>query len=176
MALAMATRYPNDFDGIAASAPALNNPELATFLYWPQQVMKDLEQYPYPCEFTAITSAAVNFCDELDGVKDGVIALVDECYQEFDPFSVVDMEVDCPDKGASGSIKISEAAARVVKETWTGMPTKRGRGLLKGLRPGATLSHPTVLTIVNTLCGVSGCVGAPSFLVSSPITVDCLNF
>jgi hypothetical protein len=176
MALAMATRYPNDFDGIAASAPALNNPELATFLYWPQQVMKDLEQYPYPCEFTAITSAAVNFCDELDGVKDGVIALVDECYQEFDPFSVVDLEVDCPDKGASGSIKISEAAARVVKETWTGMPTKRGRGLLKGLRPGATLSHPTVLTIVNTLCGVSGCVGAPSFLVSSPTTVDCLNF
>lgn len=164
MSLAVAQRYPEDFDGISASAPALNNPELAAFLYWPQQVMNELKDYPYPCEVLAITAAAISACDELDGLKDGIISLPDECLMTFDPFSVVGKEIDCPQAGAK--VQISKTAAIVVNETWTGMPTKRGRGLLRGLRPGALLTDPTVLSIVGTTCNATGCVGNPSYLVS----------
>ncbi|TPX13881.1 uncharacterized protein E0L32_005825 [Thyridium curvatum] len=168
MALAIAQRYPEDFDGIAASAPAINNPELAAFLYWPQQVMSEQAggYVPYPCEILAVTAAAVAACDGLDGVQDGIIARPGDCQRVFDPLSVVGREIACPQAGGGGGarVKISRAAAVVVRETWAGMPTKRGRDLLKGLRPGALLTDPAVLTIVTTNCDGGKCVQAPNSL------------
>lgn len=162
MGLALAQRYPGDYDGIAAAAPGLRIHEVGAYLLWPQQVMNDLGEYPYPCELHAIDEAAVAACDELDGVKDGIISLTEDCVKTFDPFSVVGNEIPCPQAG-NRTIQISETAAKVVNETWTGMPILRGRGLLGGVRPGSVLSESS-MTLATTECDESGCVGVPNFL------------
>ena len=164
MGLMIAQRYPEDYDGISAAAPALNNAELAPYLFWPQQIMNELGDYPYPCELDAIDAAAVAACDELDGVKDGVISLPEDCLESFDPFSVVGKAIECSQiKGSK--IEISQTAATVVNNTWTGMPIRRGRKLMRGVRPGTKLADPASLGIAVTECDKSGCVGAPNYIV-----------
>ena len=38
-------------------------------MYWGQHVMNTEKYFPPPCEFAAIKKAAIDACDELDGVK-----------------------------------------------------------------------------------------------------------
>lgn len=67
--LMLAQRYPKNFDGILAFAPAIN---WATFLVaeqWGQVVMSREKYFPPTCEFEAIRMAAIEACDDLDGVK-----------------------------------------------------------------------------------------------------------
>jgi hypothetical protein len=42
--------------------------------------MHETGVYPSPCEVEAFTKAAVEACDRLDGVKDGIISIPDRCH------------------------------------------------------------------------------------------------
>lgn len=46
--LALAQQYPEAYDGIVASAPAINWPQVSLGGYWAQFVMNQLDQYPHP--------------------------------------------------------------------------------------------------------------------------------
>jgi Tannase and feruloyl esterase len=71
----LAQQYPNAFNGIAASTPAISWSQFSLSDYWPQLVIQLLEdKYPHPCELDAITAAAVSSCDGNDGVLDGLIS------------------------------------------------------------------------------------------------------
>jgi hypothetical protein len=110
--LMLAQRYPEAFDGIAASAPAINWGNFIFSDFWPSFVMQTLGKYPPACEFDAITAAALDACDGLDGVVDGVIADIDAC--SFDPMSIVGKDISCSTfDGAPRSI--SSAAATIIK-------------------------------------------------------------
>ena len=83
-ALVSAQRYPEDFDGIVAGAPALNATGRAVFaMYVAQNLHKDEAAYIPATKYPAIHNAVLQACDAHDGVKDGVIENPTKC--TFDP-------------------------------------------------------------------------------------------
>ncbi|KAF3070561.1 hypothetical protein GL218_00704 [Daldinia childiae] len=124
------------FDGIVASAPAVDLAGLGVGDHWPQVVMKAMGQYPKNCELAAITEAFIKHCDGDDGLLDGIVTDPDSC--DFDPHSVVNKSIDCQDTD-SGTVKISEAAINVAIATWTGAQKSDGSFLWWGVKKGSSL-------------------------------------
>lgn len=109
--LTLAQRYPDAFDGIAASSPAINWNEFFMEDLWPLFVMDTLGEYPPSCEVDAITSAAVQACDGNDGVIDGIISDPNTC--NFDPMSMVGTTINCTNFGVDRQVSL--AAATIVQ-------------------------------------------------------------
>lgn len=143
-------------------APALRLPNVGSGVFAPQQLMNVLGDYPYPCEFDAIRAAAVEFCDALDGVVDGVVMNVDDCLASFDPFALVGKAVECSQ--AEGQVEISLAAATVVNGTWADGFNSAGQHLRYGFSPSTDLTGNQIqsLSIAMTNCTDNGCVGMPN--------------
>src|ERR1017187_9713498 len=69
--LILAQRFPNDFDGIIAGAPALNNTGTQlTRAFW----MQGLAENPFPAaKLGLLANKVYEQCDAKDGLKDGLI-------------------------------------------------------------------------------------------------------
>ncbi|KAK3290428.1 Tannase/feruloyl esterase [Chaetomium fimeti] len=163
----LAQRYPDAYDGISAGAPVLYSSFSGTGLYWPQQVMNVLNEYPYGCEMDAITAAAVRDCDGLDGVTDGIISDIDGCLASFDPFKMVGEPVPKCSQAGNRTVEVGVAAAVVVNATWHGMvKPNSGAPVWYGLPPGSLISVEAdggVLTgVAATNCSSGTCVGSPN--------------
>jgi hypothetical protein len=154
--LMLAQRYPTAYDGIAASSPAINFGEFTVGSYWPQFVMNQLGEYPYPCELDALTAAVIKDCDGDDGILDNIITFPDTC--DFDPYRLVGTTINCSDTGHS--MKISKAAAIIAEAAWTGARTSSGSFLWYGVNRGAALTGD--ISTSGTTCDASGhCTGNP---------------
>jgi hypothetical protein len=152
----LAQRYPDLYDGIAAAAPAIYFNRFFSAMFWPQVVMNELGEYPYPCEFDAITAAAISACDADDGVIDGIISYPWLCH--FDPFTVVGTSIICNETGSN--VTISKAAATVANATWAGPSTVDGKQLWYGVNKDAILTGD--LGLAKTTCSTNGtCIGDP---------------
>lgn len=106
----LAQKYPDDFDGILANAPALYFPSLLVALGWGQFTMRRLKHEVPACIFSAFYKASVKACDGLDGVIDDVISNPRAC--KFDPYSLVGRKVNC---SAAISRKDAEVVANIMK-------------------------------------------------------------
>ena len=108
-----AQRYPNDYDGLVAGAPANN----ATRSYlgghlWPAlATLKDPDSYIPAAKVPLITRGVTAACDGLDGVTDGVIADPRKCTFDAetlacragqDPATCFTRETDQGDQGHLG--------------------------------------------------------------------------
>ena len=83
-ALMEAQRYPEDYDGIVAGAPANFWTHLLTEAVWDVQALLGQPGSYIPASKTpAIENAVVEACDAADGVKDGVVGDPLQCH--FDP-------------------------------------------------------------------------------------------
>jgi feruloyl esterase len=83
-ALSEAQRYPDDYDGIIAGAPANYFVHLQAGGNWiSQAIHKDPATLLPPEKLPAITAAVMAQCDAADGVKDGVLEDPRTC--KFDP-------------------------------------------------------------------------------------------
>jgi tannase/feruloyl esterase len=79
-----AARYPSDYDAVIAGAPAIEHMQLhAARLALNAFVHRSPGSYIPPEKYPAIHRAALNACDAVDGVKDGLIADPAQC--RFDP-------------------------------------------------------------------------------------------
>jgi len=123
-ALMEAQRYPGDFDGIAAGAPANNMAVQNTFHHaWNVVANKDaagnviLLADKLPLIHTAVLKA----CDGLDGLTDGLIDDPRRC--NFDPATLL-----CR-TGAQASTCLSTAEAGVVRRLHDGAVDAQGRRL-----------------------------------------------
>jgi hypothetical protein len=156
----LAQRYPEAYDGIAASAPAFNWARLMPTLAWPQIMMEITGQFPPKCELDAITAGAVAACDPLDGITDGLISDPATC--SFEPFSMVNETVKCD----NGTTTISNAAADIANITWTGPRKANGQFLFHGLDYQSRLTGTTQApSAVMTECSANGtCTGVPAGL------------
>ncbi|KAI0002378.1 tannase and feruloyl esterase [Xylariaceae sp. FL0662B] len=166
----LAQRYPDAYDGIAASAPALNWGQFIPQTSWAQVKMDLMNSYPYPCEFDALTTAAIEACDPLDGVTDGLVSDADAC--GFDPFTMVGKIISCSQTGQN--MTISNAAIEVANATWTGPRAADGGFLWYGPNSQARLtgefskvSITSDLGYAMTSCNNETCVGVPTGLGES---------
>ena len=126
--LMLAQRYPDEYDGILAGAPAINWDRFIPAELWPQVVMQQEFGGPIAeCKLTTATEAAVAHCDSDDGVADGVIDDPRRC--SFDVMSLVGQVTPCGE--------FTTADAQVVKAIWAGPRTSGGEELWFGLSPGA---------------------------------------
>src|SRR6185503_9307426 len=79
-----AQRFPDDFDGIIAGAPANSWTHLMTQILWvAQAVRKDPASAIPPAKYALINDAVMAQCDAMDGVKDRVLEDPRRC--RFDP-------------------------------------------------------------------------------------------
>ena len=73
-ALIEAQRFPEDYDGIQAGAPAFEGSNNVVSGSWmEQQLLKTEASWIPKSKLKAIQAAALASCDELDGLKDGLI-------------------------------------------------------------------------------------------------------
>ncbi|KAL0934599.1 feruloyl esterase B precursor protein [Colletotrichum truncatum] len=151
-AMMIAQKYADDFDGIMAAAPAINIEDFLAAAYWPTQVMFDVGVVPAPCEIEAFTKAAVNACDNLDGVNDGIISLPALC--NFDPHDIVGKKFSC-----NGTMQqFTAAAATIVQAAWTGPRSADGKTGWFGVNKDASLTG----TLLSTECTSNASCTAPN--------------
>ncbi|KAH7378565.1 feruloyl esterase B [Cadophora sp. MPI-SDFR-AT-0126] len=117
----LAQKYPNDFNGIMANAPALYWPSFMLALNWAQFLMNSLQTYPSACEFESFQNASIKACDGLDGVKDGIISDASNC--NFDPYKLIGQVIRCGQK----TIKISPQTAEIVQKIREGPRSPLGQ-------------------------------------------------
>jgi feruloyl esterase len=79
-----AQRFPEDYDGIIAGAPANNWTRLMTSLLWiSSATLKNPESYLPEAKYGLVHQAVLSACDAADGLQDGLINDPRQC--RFDP-------------------------------------------------------------------------------------------
>jgi feruloyl esterase len=127
-ALMEAQRYPNDYDGIIAGAPANQFTRiLSGFAFNLLATQGDPESYIPPTKLKAIENAALAACDARDGVTDGVIDDPTKC--NFDPSILL-----C--KGADSDSCLTEKQVSALKKIYSGPRDSKGAQLIPGFEPG----------------------------------------
>ncbi|ETS78053.1 hypothetical protein PFICI_10115 [Pestalotiopsis fici W106-1] len=161
--LQLAQRYPDAYDGIAASAPAINWNQFVMQDLWPLFLMDQMGVYPPACELDAITDAALNACDGLDGIVDGVINDPDSC--NFDPASLIGTTINCTTLGSD--LVISTEAVDLVQKIWDGAKRSDNSTIWYGPSKGASLTGSiTDIAIVPTTCASNGTCTRGSFEIA----------
>jgi tannase/feruloyl esterase len=130
-ALMEAQRYPQDYNGVVAGAPAINWHRLHPQELWGPVLMNAVNNPIPACKLAAATAAAIAACDTIDGVKDGVIENPKRC--AYDPKTLVGTS-------AEGCSTFTEADATVIRRLWEGPRREDGSFLWYGLPRGADLN------------------------------------
>ena len=125
-ALMEAQRYPADYDGIIAGAPAN---------YWTgllsQAVYNDTAMagpgYISTSKLPAITTAVIAACDSIDGVKDGVIENPSQC--KFNPSVLM-----C--QGGDSDSCLTGPQVATLKKLYDGPRNSKGQQIMPGYSPG----------------------------------------
>src|SRR5262245_32990075 len=132
-----AQKYPNDYDGIVAGAPANFWTHLVTQSLWvAQATLKDPASLIPREKFEAINKAALAACDADDGVKDGLIENPARC--TFDPGSI-----QCPAADGPGCLTAPqvEAARKIYAPAKN---PRTGAVIFPGLARGSELGWPAL--------------------------------
>jgi len=128
-ALMEAQRYPEDYDGILAGAPANNwTPLLTTAAYDTQALTLDPASFIPPPKIATIAAAVNTSCDELDGVRDGILNDPRQCH--FDP-SIIQCKAEESDKC------LTAAQVTALKKLYQGTLDSRNHIVFPGYLPGA---------------------------------------
>ncbi len=124
--LMAAQRYPADFDGIIAGAPAINLTRLSAWRLSREVNVLQSTTVPQP-KLRLVNRAALAACDALDGVVDDILADPRQC--RFDPSTL-----QCPGADAANCLTAAQMAA--VKSGYAAAATSTGEVIFPGLVPG----------------------------------------
>jgi feruloyl esterase len=134
-ALTEAQKYPEDFDGIAAGDPAYEITHLqamSEYVTWLS--LKDGVKAPGyipPSKYAVIHRAALDACDTLDGVRDGVIEDPTRC--RFDPETI-----RCPGTTDNASC-LTGPQVETAKRIYAGPKFSDGTQIYPGFDPGSEM-------------------------------------
>ncbi|MFD7655773.1 tannase/feruloyl esterase family alpha/beta hydrolase [Actinosynnema sp. NPDC059797] len=120
--LLLAQRYPHDFDGVIAGAPANYQAPLVVHQAWLARANTGADGLPVltAAGLTALHDAVLDRCDGLDGLVDGQLEDPRRCH--FDP-----AELRCP--GDAAPTCLTDAQVDVVREVYRGPTDAHGRRL-----------------------------------------------
>lgn len=132
-----AQRYPDDYDGIIAGAPANYWTHLMSADLWlGMATLKDKASYIPKEKYPLITRAVLAACDALDGIKDGLLDDPRKC--RFDPSTLL-----C--RGADETNCLTAAQVEAAKKIYA--PARNpgtGAVIFPGLQPGSETAWGTV--------------------------------
>jgi feruloyl esterase len=129
-ALSEAQRYPEDYDGIVAGDPA-NNRIRQTFAFlhsWIATHDKDGKPIIPQAKLALLTKSAVEACDGIDGLKDGIIDDPRRCH--FDPAKLLCKAGDEP-------TCLTAAQVDAAKKTYDGVKNAKGEQIFTGWTRGS---------------------------------------
>lgn len=128
-ALMEVQRYPGDFDGIVAGDPAnfWTHHYMGGHLWVVQATQKDPSSYIPAGKVPLIARAVNDRCDELDGIKDGILNDPIRCH--FDPATLLCHDGDAP-------TCLTAAQVEAVKKLYAGPRDSEGNQIYPGLLPG----------------------------------------
>ncbi|MGA7326283.1 MAG: tannase/feruloyl esterase family alpha/beta hydrolase [Rhodomicrobium sp.] len=124
-----AQKYPNDFDGILAGAPAFNWDRFIPSEQWGEIAMNQEVGAPIStAKLNAVRAAAAQACDAADGIADGIIQDPRACTYSATQFTCsVSSDPNC----------LTDQEAQAVNKIWDGPPGKQaGQQLWFGLERG----------------------------------------
>ncbi|MBZ5557173.1 MAG: tannase/feruloyl esterase family alpha/beta hydrolase [Acidobacteriia bacterium] len=142
-----AQTFPSDYDGIIAGAPANYMTHLLTHSIWVAQAsLKDPASLIPREKYAAVHKAALDACDMIDGVKDGVIEDPGKCH--FDPKTIQCAGDDTP-------ACLTAPQVETARKIYSPAKNSKGAVLFPGLEPGselgwAGLAGPAPLSIADT--------------------------
>jgi feruloyl esterase len=125
-----AQRFPDDYDGIVAGAPAANwtRFEAGGHLWVVTALNKDPDSYIPATKLRALGDAVTAACDRNDGIADGLLSDPRTC--RFDP-----AELTCRD-GHDDEKCLTPKQVKAVKDIWAGARNSAGQ-VYPGYMPGA---------------------------------------
>ena len=129
-ALTAAQRYPDDFNGIVAGAPASHTSTQAFGQIWFAQALADPAGGLPREKLTLVHDAVLNACDALDGARDGVLENPLAC--TFDPKALA-----CK-AGSDPASCLTDAHVTAVQKVYAGPTNPRtGQQIYVGLERGS---------------------------------------
>lgn len=130
--LTEAQRYPDDYDGIAEGDAASFWTHLMFGTIWPAEVdLKNSASHIPPSKYALIHKAALDACDKLDGLQDGIIDDPRRCH--FDP-----KVLECEDSDSPSCLTAPQVEA--AQKIYAGPVNPRtGKQVFPGLMPGSEL-------------------------------------
>jgi feruloyl esterase len=127
-ALMEAERFPADYDGIIAGAPANDWTHLLSAgAYGAKAMLGDPAGYIPAAKLPAIQANALAQCDAVDGVKDGLIEDPLACRIDLAPLRC---------KGAETNACLTGPQLTALEAIYGGLKNSRGQQLFPGLSPG----------------------------------------
>jgi feruloyl esterase len=128
-ALMEAQRFPQDYDGILAGAPANDWTHLlvANFYAAAKPMLDSHASYISKDKIPAIAQAVLAACDAADGLKDGILSNPPACH--FDPAVII-----C--KGVETKNCLTQPEAASLKRIYAGAHASDGTLIYPGYEPG----------------------------------------
>lgn len=127
-----AFRYPEDYNGISAMAPANPMTTLMVQTIWTgDAALKDPAHAMTPAKLAAVHKAYIDKCDAKDGVKDGLVSDPEHC--SFDPKTVACNGRDGPDCLTPAQVETMRAVYRGV------INPRMGKRIFAGFEPGSEM-------------------------------------
>lgn len=169
-ALAVAQKWPADWDGVISWYPAWNAASLDLQFGRLSRAFAQPDAYPSKAQRKLLRQAALAQCDALDGVSDGVISNVAACNAQFDPATaqLSGKALRCASGGNESDACLSDAMIAALKVYNTaitfGSPLGSGETQYPGFNvwgselgeDGASPLQPTVtLLAMNTTAPAS---------------------
>ncbi len=122
-------RFPADFDGIVAGDPGKNLTHQTAAQTWMSvEVTKYPDEFITPEKYAMMHKAVIAACDEIDGVKDGVLENPYAC--KFDPATI-----QC--KGADSADCLTAPQVAFARKVGAGFTDSTGKKIFGGLAPGS---------------------------------------
>jgi hypothetical protein len=129
-ALMEVQRYPDDYDGVLAGAPANYWTGLLSLGISDTQALNATPASFIPqAKIPTIASAVLAACDKFDGVSDGILNDPRQCH--FDPSSI-----RCK-AGEDSNSCLTEPQVTALKQIYAGLQDAKGQTIFPGHLPGA---------------------------------------
>lgn len=129
-----AQRFPEDFDGVIANSPWVNQTGFTIGAMWNQKALADAQVTA--AKLALLAERVMAKCDAIDGLKDGLIDDPRKC--DFNPVR----DVPACSAGADDSDCLTAAQAAAIAKVYSG-PISNGKPFFPGFMPGSEAVLPS---------------------------------